>query len=44
LSNDALRALMSAARTIEVIQRYQLNHSHDGAEHNEARAEDSFST
>lgn len=24
---------------IEVMQRYQLDHRHDGAEHNEARAE-----
>lgn len=32
----------SFASAIEVVQRYQLNHSHDGAEHNEARAEDSL--
>lgn len=37
-----LPACTSSMHTIEVIQRYQLNHSHDGAEHNEARAEDSL--
>jgi hypothetical protein len=35
-----LPAFTSFARAIEVVQRYQLNDSHDGAEHNEARAED----
>jgi hypothetical protein len=32
----------STANAIEVVQRYQLNHRHDGAEHNEARAEDAL--
>lgn len=37
-----LTAFNSSARTVEVIQRYQLNHRHDGADHNEARAEDAL--
>lgn len=36
--------LISYVLAIEVVQHYQLNHSHDGAEHNEARAEDSLAT
>ncbi len=31
-----------SSHAVEVIQRYQLNHSHENAEHNEARAEDSL--
>ncbi|UNM22104.1 hypothetical protein K0P33_11880 [Pseudomonas sp. ArH3a] len=34
-----LPACTSSMHTIEVIQRYQLNRSHDGAEYNEARTE-----
>jgi hypothetical protein len=39
-----LPAFTSSVRAIEVIQRYQFNHRHDGAEHNEARVEDSLAT
>ena len=31
--------LPSSARTIEVVQRYEFEHSHENAEHNEAGAE-----
>lgn len=34
-----LPACTSSGRAIEVVQRYQLNHSHENANHNEARAE-----
>lgn len=35
-------AFTSSSHTIEVVQRYQLNHSHENAQRNEARAEDSL--
>lgn len=37
-----LPACTSSARTVEVVQRDQLNHRNDCAEHNEARAEHSL--
>ncbi|SOP98543.1 hypothetical protein CFBP4215_02108 [Pseudomonas syringae pv. syringae] len=38
---QALSAVSSPrSHTIEVIQRYQLNHSHENAQYDEARTED----
>jgi hypothetical protein len=42
LAVDSIPLSIRRCVAVEVVQRYQLNHSHEGTEHNEASAEDSL--